>query len=131
MFGQQQDIVASFAQGRQANLETVEPMKQVFAKLVGGDCLNDVAIGRGDEADVHAQFLRAAHARERAVFQNRSSLACKGRLMSAISSRKIVPPSASSTRPGFCRNAPVNAPFSCPTIRSRAAFREWSARLMR
>ena len=38
--------------------------------------------------------------------------AWSGRLISPISSRKIVPPSASSTRPNFCLSAPVNAPFS-------------------
>ncbi len=34
--------------------------------------------------------------------------------MSPISSRKIVPPWASSNRPSLVRIAPVKAPFSCP-----------------
>ena len=45
-----------FAQRRQAELDDVEAMKQVPAELVGGDGLDDVAIGRGDEADVDAEF---------------------------------------------------------------------------
>jgi hypothetical protein len=41
-------------------------------------------------------------------------LACNGGDISAISSRKIVPPSASSKRPMRVLLAPVNAPFSWP-----------------
>ena len=58
--------------------------------------------------------------------RNRSSLACSGRLMSAISSRKIVPPSASSTRPGFCfERAGERALSRGRTARFPAASREW------
>jgi hypothetical protein len=44
----------------------------------------------------------------------RSSLTCMVGFMSPISSRKIVPPSASSKRPLRVASAPVNAPFSWP-----------------
>ncbi len=44
-------------------------MKQILAKLFCGDGLHDVAVGRGDEADVDAKLLRAADAREAAVFE--------------------------------------------------------------
>jgi hypothetical protein len=44
----------------------------------------------------------------------RSSFTCVLRLMSPISSRKSVPPSASSNRPFLRAVAPVNAPFSYP-----------------
>ena len=44
----------------------------------------------------------------------RSTFACVRRLMSPTSSRKIVPPSASSNLPICFSVAPVNEPFSCP-----------------
>ncbi len=44
----------------------------------------------------------------------RSTLACACRLMSPISSSRIVPPSACSNFPMRCAVAPVNEPFSCP-----------------
>ena len=50
MFGQQQDVLVPLAQRRQAELHHVEAVKQILAKLIGGDGLDDVAIGGGDEA---------------------------------------------------------------------------------
>ncbi len=44
----------------------------------------------------------------------RRTFACVERLMSAISSRNIVPPCASSNLPFLCAVAPVKEPFSCP-----------------
>src|SRR5439155_1358821 len=44
----------------------------------------------------------------------RSSLICVATPTSPISSRKIVPSSASSNRPSRRSAAPVKAPFSCP-----------------
>jgi hypothetical protein len=45
---------------------------------------------------------------------NWSSLPCRRSPISPISSRKSVPPSASSTNPRFMVRASVNAPFSWP-----------------
>ena len=47
-------------------------------------------------------------------WMTRSTLPCVNRLMSAISSRKIVPPFAPSNLPIRVRSAPVNDPFSWP-----------------
>ena len=44
----------------------------------------------------------------------RSSLACMAAVMQPISSRKILPPSASSNFPIFFSRAPVEDPRSCP-----------------
>ena len=63
--------------------------------------------------------------------RKRSSFACNGRLMSPISSRKIVPPSASSTRPCFCLRAPVKAPFSCPNNSLSSSSSGMAAQLIR
>src|ERR1035437_8698865 len=46
--------------------------------------------------------------------KTRSSLACRGGGSSPISSRKTVPPSATSSLPFLVAIAPVKAPFSCP-----------------
>ena len=48
------------------------------------------------------------------VSSTRSSLTWMAGEISPISSRKSVPPSASSNRPSRRSAAPVNAPFSCP-----------------
>ena len=44
----------------------------------------------------------------------RSTLVCAARLISPISSRKSVPPSACSNLPARSLTAPVNEPFMCP-----------------
>ena len=49
-------------------------MEQVFAKFVLPDRLNDIAIGRRDQPDIHPQFLGAADARESAVLQKAQQL---------------------------------------------------------
>ena len=48
------------------------------------------------------------------VSSTRSRFTCVDGLISPISSRKIVPPWATSNRPGLALSAPVNAPRSCP-----------------
>ena len=50
--------------------------------------------------------------RRRKVKSTRSNLACSARGISEISSRRMLPPSASSNLPGCAATAPVKAPFS-------------------
>ena len=59
---------------REVELHDVQPMEQIFAEIAGGDGLHDVAVGRGDEPDIDPQFLRAADAGERAVFEKAQQL---------------------------------------------------------
>ena len=47
-------------------------------------------------------------------WSTRRSFTCMAGLMSATSSRKKVPPSATLNRPGLSRVAPVKDPFTCP-----------------
>src|SRR5208283_4273783 len=77
MLRQQQDIVAAVAQGRQLDLHDVQPVKQILAELAAADGLREVAVRRGNEADIDAQLLRAADARERAVLQKAKQLGLK------------------------------------------------------
>ena len=48
--------------------------------------------------------------------RNESSLDWSERLIESISSRKSVPPSATSSKPGLAARASVKAPFSYPNI---------------
>ena len=59
----------------------------------------------------------------------RSSLACASMLRSPISSRKSVPPLASSKRPRCRSVAPVKAPFSWPNISDSTRSRGMAAQL--
>src|SRR5207237_4690791 len=49
-------------------------MIQVFAEIVLANGIDDVAIGRGDEPDIDAQFLVAAHAGEGSVLEKTQQL---------------------------------------------------------
>ncbi len=60
----------------------------------------------------------------------RSSLACRPAASSPTSSRKNVPPSASSIRPRWRAWAPVKAPFSCPNSSLSSRFSDRAAQLM-
>src|SRR3984957_5219329 len=74
MLGEQEDVLAPVAERRQRELHHVETMEKVLAKIVFLDGGDDVAVRGSDEADVHAQFLRAADAGERAVFEETQEL---------------------------------------------------------
>ena len=59
----------------------------------------------------------------------RSSFTCIDIGTSSMSSRKIVPPWASSNRPGRSLMAPVNAPRSCPKSSDSISVSERIAQL--
>jgi len=85
-------------------LDHIEPVKQVLTKFVLLDRIDDVTVRGGNQPDIHPQFLRSANPRKRTILQKSQQLACNGRLMSAISSRKI-PPIGSCNPAAFCFNA--------------------------
>ena len=58
--GQDQDVAGPFAQGRQAQIDHVQAVEQVFAEGPVLDRLGQVAVGGGQDADVHADGLGAA-----------------------------------------------------------------------
>jgi hypothetical protein len=74
IFRQQDDVVAALAQGRRAELDHVQAVKQILPEIVLADGFDDVPVGGGDEADIDAQFIVAAHARESAVLQKAEQL---------------------------------------------------------
>ena len=57
----------------------------------------------------------------------RSSFAWNDGVVSAISSKKKVPPLASSKRPWRSLTAPVNAPFTCPNSSLSSSVSEMAA----
>src|SRR5579883_875526 len=57
MAGQRGDVGLALAQGGQEDLERVEPEEEVFAELLVGDHLAEVAIGGTEDADVDPERL--------------------------------------------------------------------------
>ncbi len=106
------DVLAAGAQRRQPHRHDVEPVEQVLAERALRDEPLEIAVRRRDEADVDLDRLGAAETLHLALLEHAQELDLRGREMSPISSRKSVPPCASSKRPGLRAAAPVNAPFS-------------------
>jgi len=69
-------------------------------------------VGGGKDADVYLDLLGATDVHKTAVLQNAEILACISIDMVPISSRKMVPPLATSKRPFFAALAEVKAPLS-------------------
>src|SRR2546430_10935854 len=67
-FGQLQNVVPALAQRRELESKQVEPMEQILAKFAFRDELFEIAVGRGDDADVDGKFPRAAQSAELSVF---------------------------------------------------------------
>ena len=103
VLGEHRNLVAPLAQRRQVDRDDVEAEEEVVAELAVGARLRQILVGRGDDADVHADVLLAAEARELADPAGPAAAwPAAGTLMSPISSRKIVPLLANSNLPGFC-----------------------------
>src|SRR5437899_1758590 len=89
--------------------------------------------GRGDrhcdQPDIGPQRRRAADPFVLPFLQNAEQLRLDRRVRSPISSRKSVPPAATSKRPRLRRSAPVNAPRSCPKSSDSASVSGSAAQL--
>ena len=116
MDGESRNVFTALPQRRNVNLDCVETKKQVLAKLAGGArCLRSVLV---------AEITRTSTRRDREDprrsispdSSTRKSFACCRSGTFPISSRKIVPPSASSKRPMRSVRASVNAPLTWPKI---------------
>src|SRR5262245_17814786 len=62
MTNQQRNVFGPVAQRRQQDREHVQPIKKIAAEFAVSDHLAQVAVGRGDQAHVHANRSRAAQA---------------------------------------------------------------------
>src|SRR2546423_11543259 len=67
-FGQLQNVVPALAQRRELESKQVEPMEQILAKFAFRDELFEIAVSRGDDADVDGKFPRAAQSPELSAF---------------------------------------------------------------
>jgi hypothetical protein len=109
---EQRDVASALAQRGQRDRDDVEAVEQILAERPRRDLALQVPVGRRHEAHVDADRLDAADALELALLQHAQSFTCISLGISPISSRKSVPPEASSKRPGLEATAPVKAPFS-------------------
>ncbi len=109
---------------------------QAVAKIAAKPSVLNLArqrtIGRGDDSRIHAPDDATRPSRRISPScSTRSSLACTRALSSATSSRKSVPPCASSNRPIRSAIAPVNAPRVWPkssaSTRSSAKAAQFNA----
>ena len=115
MRNQKREIVFPLTQGRQANGYHVQPIIEIFSKILPFHFTPQVAVGGTDDAHIHRDGLFASHPLESSFLQEPCrSFTCMGLGSSDTSSRKIVPPWASSKRPFLSRIAPEKAPFTCP-----------------
>ena len=94
------DILGALTQRRDPQRENVEPVVEILPERALGDSRVQVAIGRGDHADVDLDRLDGLRCRSNSrSCSTRNSFTCTSGETSPISSRKIVPPLASSKRP--------------------------------
>src|SRR4051812_14492749 len=75
MLGEQRNVLAPFAQGHRLDRKHVEPEIEVLAKTSALNLLLEVAIGRGDDADVDRAGALLADAFEIAFLQYAQQLA--------------------------------------------------------
>src|SRR5882724_5833360 len=71
---EREDVDRSFAQRRNADVEDLEPIEEVLAKVAAVDRFAQVAVRRGDDADVRLDHPRAAEPLELAFLQNPKEL---------------------------------------------------------
>jgi hypothetical protein len=97
VLGQGEESPGTLAQRRQAQIDDVEAVQQVFAERAVLDRLGQVAVAGGQDADVDAHRLGAADAVDLAFLNGAQQLGLQPASISLISSSSSVPPSASRT----------------------------------
>ncbi len=70
----ERNILLALAQRRHKERHDIEAIKEVFAEVALGDLLFEILVGRGDEAHVDAERLRAADGREQLVVEGAEHL---------------------------------------------------------
>ncbi|MNP40409.1 hypothetical protein D3C76_1340500 [compost metagenome] len=72
--GQQQDVLAAFAQGRHFDVEDVEAIEQVFAEQAFADHFFQVAVGRAEDPHVDLDLTVPAHPAKAAIVEKPQEL---------------------------------------------------------
>jgi len=101
-------------EGAVAHADDVQPIEEVLPEAARTDLRLQVAVRGHDEPEVGPPCPRPPTRSNSRVSRTRRSFAWTPGASSPTSSRKSVPPSASSSFPGFETTAPVNAPRSWP-----------------
>jgi len=112
--GQLRNVVCARPQRGQRHFDHGEPVIEIFAKgaLVGAE--GERAIRGRDDAHVDRLLGVAADAPDRSRLDGTKQLRLYESGISPISSRKSVPPWASSKTPRRSLTAPLKAPRTCP-----------------
>lgn len=92
----------------------VQTVIKVLSEVPGLHFGFQVTVGGRHNAHIHLFATAAAHAFDFLFLEHAQNLHLKTQLHLADFIQKMVPPSASSKRPGLERMAWVKAPFSCP-----------------
>ena len=111
---EQRHVLLPLAQRRQLHRDHVQPVEQILAELSFGDEPAQVAVGRGDDADVDLDRVRIADALELALLQHAQQLHLQRRAHRADfveEERALV---RLLERPWRLPTAPVNAPRTWP-----------------
>jgi hypothetical protein len=106
------DVALALAERGEVDLERVDPEEEVLAELLGLDHLAEVAVGRAEDADVDPERVVLADAADLARLQEPEQLDLTLLSSSPTSSRKSVPPLATSKSPLRLVSAPVNEPLA-------------------
>jgi len=96
VFHQQRNILAALAQGRETYLDYVQAIEEVLAEFAYLYQLAEVGVGGGQNADVYLDGSVEPSGVNSRSSKTRSSLICVSGPMVPISSKKMVPPSATS-----------------------------------
>ena len=64
MLRERHHIMAALTQWRRTKLHDVQAMKKIFAELILANGVHNVAVGRGNEPNIHAQLIVPTDARE-------------------------------------------------------------------
>jgi hypothetical protein len=94
--GEQRNVFAAGAQAAAVDRDDVEAVEQVLAEAAFAHRLAQIDVGGGDDAHVDLDLVHPAEVHEAAVLQTRRILAWVSMPMLPISSRKSVPPLATS-----------------------------------
>ena len=78
MHGEQGNVLAPVAQRRQVQLDDIETEEEVFAEISLGDHFGQVAVRRGEEADVGGEGFVAADALEDAFAEHTEDFNLRG-----------------------------------------------------
>ena len=78
MVGQQRNIFRAFGERRDLQVNHIEAIKQIFAKLAAGHRLRQVAVGGGDDPHVDLDIAVAAERANLTLLQDAEQLHLQG-----------------------------------------------------